>query len=325
MVNVAFGCGESYRRASMLVIDAMDYHGLDLNLLVSLHVLLTERHVTRSAEKLGITQPAMSASLARLRDVFGDQLLVRSAHGLARTGRADELLERLDYVMALIEQIASLPKGFEPLMSRRTFTLIGTDFVEFVLLAPLMAVLAKEAPGLEIVFKGPDPKSLETSMAAGTLDLAVGYLPDAPEALIKTTLFREPFTCMARPGHPGLQGGELSLERFVELHHVQALMRDGTMYAAAIDAALANHGLVRKVSLWQPSFFGVASVVAQTNLIGTVPHRVAIHAAKSLPIVLHKVPLPLPAPEFSLYWHQRSRDDPGHRWLRERIAGLLRS
>ncbi len=309
----------------MLVIDAMDYHGLDLNLLVSLHVLLTERHVTRSAEKLGITQPAMSAALARLRVLFGDQLLVRSSHGLARTGRAEELLERLDHVMTMIEQIASLPKGFEPLMSRRTFTLIGTDFVEFILLAPLMAVLANEAPGLEIVFKGPDPKSLEAAMAVGALDLAIGYLPDAPEALIKTTLFREPFTCMARQGHSALQGGNLSLERFVELNHVQALMRDGTMYAAAIDAALANQGLVRRVSLWQPSFFGVASVVAQTDLIGTVPHRVATHAAKSLPVALYEVPLPLPLPDFSLYWHQRSRDDPGHRWLRERIAALLRS
>jgi len=102
------------------------------------------------------------------------------------------------------------------------------------------------------------------------------------------------------------------------------LLGVATMSAPPTDAALADHGLVRKVSLWQPSFFAVASVVAQTDLIGTVPHRVATHAAKSLPIALHTVPLPLPAPEFSLYWHQRSRDDPGHRWLRDRIAALLR-
>ena len=116
----------------------------------------------------------------------------------------------------------------------------------------------------------------------------------------------------------------LSLDRFVEMQHVQALMRDGTMYAAAIDEALAAHGLVRKVSLWQPSFFAVASVVARTDLVATVPERVAAHAAGHLPLELHGVPLPLPSPEFALYWHQRSRDDPGHRWLRDRIAGLLR-
>jgi len=302
----------------------MDYHGLDLNLLVSLQVLLTERHVTRSAEKLGITQPAMSASLARLRILLADQLLVRSPQGLARTPRAEQLLEQLKQLMGIVEQITALPAEFEPRTSQRTFTLIGTDFVEFILLPPLMAALAAEAPGIEIVFKAPDPKSIETSMAAGTLDLAIGYLPDAPEALIKTTLFREPFTCVARRGHPALLDGTLTLDRYVEMQHVQALMRDGTMYAAAIDATLAIHGLVRKVSLWQPSFLAVACVVARTDLIGTVPSRLAAHAARGLPIGTYDVPLPLPSPDFALYWHQRSRDDPGHQWLRDKIAALLR-
>jgi len=309
----------------MVIIDAMDYHGLDLNLLVSLQVLLTEQHVTRSAEKLGITQPAMSASLARLRALLGDQLLVRGQSGLIRTPRAEQLLEQLRQVMATVDQITALPAKFGPLTSKRTFTLIGTDFAEFILLPPLMAVLAVEAPSIGIIFKGPDPRSIEGSMATGALDLAIGYLPDAPEALIKTTLFHEPFVCVARRGHPSLQDGNLPLDRYVELQHAQALMRDGTMYAAAIDAALAAQGLVRKVSLWQPSFLAVSSVVAQTDLIGTVPERVATHAARSLPVEIHDAPLPLPSPEFALYWHQRSRDDPGHRWLRDRIAALLRA
>lgn len=302
----------------------MDYHGLDLNLLVSLQVLLTECHVTRSAEKLGITQPAMSASLARLRILLADQLLVRGPQGLARTPRAEQLLEQLKQLIGIVEQITALPAGFKPRTSQRTFTLIGTDFVEFILLPPLIAALAAEAPGIELVFKAPDPKSIEASMAAGTLDLAIGYLPEAPEALIKTTLFREPFACVARRGHPALLDGALTLDRYVEMQHVQALMRDGTMYAAAIDAALATHGLVRKVSLWQPSFLAVASVVAHTDLIGTVPSRLAVHAARGLPVETYDVPLPLPSPEFALYWHQRSRDDPGHQWLRDKIAALLR-
>ena len=302
----------------------MDYRGLDLNLLVSLQVLLTERHVTRSAEKLGITQPAMSAALARLRTVFGDQLLVRSPHGLARTPRAEQLLEQLGQMMAVVEQITALPAEFEPRTSRRTFTLIGTDFIEFILLPPLMAALAQDAPSIEIVFKGPDPKSIEAAMAAGSLDLAIGYLPDAPEVLIRTTLFREPFACVARRGHPVLADGELSLDRYVEMQHVQALMRDGTMYAADIDTALAMHGLVRTVSLWEPSFLAVASVVARTDLIGTIPKRLADHAAATFPVAVYDAPLPLPSPEFALYWHQRSRDDQGHQWLRDRIAGLLR-
>ena len=309
----------------MVVISAVDYRGLDLNLLVSLQVLLQERHVTRSAERLGITQPAMSASLARLRVLFGDRLLVRSSNGLACTPRAEQLLEQLGRMMAIVEQIVALPAEFDPATSRRSFTLIGTDFVELMLLPKLMAALAQDAPNIGIVFRGPDPKSIEPAMAAGSLDLAIGYLPEAPESLIKTTLFSEPFVCIARRGHPALRDGTLSLDRFVELGHVQALMRDGTMYAAAIDTALAACGLVRKVSAWQPNFFTVPAVVAQTDLVGTIPSRLAHHAARSLPIEIHGVPLPLPAPDFALYWHQRSRDDPGHRWLRNRIAGLLRA
>jgi DNA-binding transcriptional LysR family regulator len=227
--------------------------------------------------------------------------------------------------MAIVDQITALPAEFGPLTSQRTFTLIGTDFAEFILLPPLMAALAVEAPSVDVVFKGPDPRSIEGAMAAGSLDLAIGYLPDAPESLMKTTLFRESFVCVARRGHPALDGGSLSLDRYVELQHVQALMRDGTMYAAAIDMALAALGLVRKVSLWQPSFLAVSSVVARTDLIGTVPKRVATHAAASLPVVIHDAPLPLPSPEFALYWHQRSRDDPGHPWLRDRIVTLLRA
>ena len=161
-------------------------------------------------------------------------------------------------------------------------------------------------------------------MAAGSLDIAIGSLPEAPNALIKSTLFSEPFVCIARRGHPALQDGVLSLDRFVEMQHVQALMKDGTMYAAAIDTALANHGLVRKVALWQPSFFALPHVVERTDLISTVPKRVGVHAAENLAIEIHEVPLPLPQPEFALYWHERSRDDLGHRWLRDRIAALMR-
>ena len=117
----------------------MDYNGLDLNLLVCLRALLTERHVTRAAEKLGISQPAMSASLARLRALLGDQLLVRSPKGLALTSRAETLLDRLDEVMRLVSEMMALPSEFEPETSRRTFTLIGTDFVEWMLLPPLEA------------------------------------------------------------------------------------------------------------------------------------------------------------------------------------------
>ncbi len=315
----------------MLNIDAMDFHGVDLNLLVSLRALLVERHVTRSAEKLGITQPAMSASLARSRTLFRDQLLVRGPKGLVLTPRAEQLLEQLNHVMAVIEQMVALPAEFVPETSRRTFTLIGADFAEFILLPSLMATLATEAPNLQVWFRAPEPRNLADPrnaagmMASGEIDLVIAHLPEAPEELIKRTVFREPFVCVARRGNPLLRDGSLPLDRYVEMQHVQALPGNGTMYSAAIDTALAAMGLVRKIALWEPSFLAVADVVARTDLISTVPARLASHVAQGLPITIYDLPLPLPAPEFAMYWHSRSQGDAGHKWLRERVAALLRA
>src|SRR5882757_1772809 len=177
----------------MAIIDAMDVRGLDLNLLIPLRVLLTERHVTRAADKLGITQPAMSASLARLRAVFGDQLLVRGPRGLTPTLRAQQLMDQLDQVIAVIEQLVALPTEFVPDTSRRTFTLIGTDFIETLLLPSLMADLAVAAPSVQVVFRPPDPRNLEALMSEGEADLAVGYLPYAPKGLITSVAFHDRF------------------------------------------------------------------------------------------------------------------------------------
>jgi len=302
----------------------MDYNGLDLNLLVPLRTLLNERHVTRAAEELGISQPAISASLARLRTLFGDQLLVRGPKGLTLTSRGEALRDRLDELVAIVEQMTALPAEFVPGTSRRSFTLIGTDFIESTLLPSLMAVLAAEAPNIQIVFRGPDPKNIEASLAEGTLDLAIGYLPDVAQSLVKATLFEEPFVCIARSGHPALTDG-LSLNHYVELPHVQALMRDGTMYADAIDIALATSGLARRIALWEPSFLAIPQVVARTDLISTLPRRIANEAVRCLPIVVHDLPVSLPKADFAMYWHQRSRDDAGHRWLRQMIAGTFRA
>ena len=309
----------------MGTIDAMDVRGLDLNLLIPLRALLTERHVTRAAEKLGITQPAMSASLARLRALFGDQLLVRGPGGLAPTARAQQLMDQLDQVVAAIEQMVTLPAEFVPDTSRRTFTLIGTDFIETLLLPSLMADLAAEAPGVQVVFRPPDPGNLEALMSKAEVDLAVAYLPDAPEGLITSVAFRERFACIARRNHPQLSTDHFPLDLFVDLQHVQVLPRNLPMYGMPIDAALAALGFVRRVALWHPSFQALPAIVAKTDLVATLPRRLAIRAAETLPITVYEPPVPLPTVDFSLYWHARSHEDPGHKWLRAKVAALLRT
>jgi len=288
-------------------------------------VLLTERHVTRAADKLGITQPAMSASLARLRAVFGDQLLVRGPRGLPPTLRAQQLMDQLDQVIAVIEQLVALPTEFVPDTSRRTFTLIGTDFIETLLLPSLMADLAVAAPSVQVVFRPPDPRNLEALMSEGEVDLAVGYLPYAPKGLITSVAFHDRFACIARRNHPQLSTDQFPLEQFVDLQHVQVLPRDLPMYGMPIDAALGALGFVRRVALWHPSFQALPAIVANTDLVATLPRRLAMHAAQTLPIVVYDPPVPLPTVDFSLYWHARSHEDSGHKWLRAKVAALLRS
>ena len=302
----------------------MDFRGFDLNLLVSLQALLEERHVTRAAERLDISQPAMSAALARLRALLGDQLLVRGPQGLALTPRAEALGAQLRPVMGGIEQMVASAPGFVPTSSRRTFSLIGTDFVEYVLLPPLAARLSRDAPGVQITFKGPDFRHIEQRMADGELDLAIGYCPAAPDPLIRKAAFTEPFVCVARRGHPAVADGFLSLDTYAELGHAQVLPQDSTMYADAVDGALAAVGLVRKVAVWQPSFLAVVAVVARTELIATVPSRVAALMASSLPVAIHPLPLELPPSEVGLYWHPRCKDDAGHGWFRQLVWQLLR-
>ena len=316
---------ECYSVELMVIINAMDIRDVDLNLLAALRVLLDERHVTRSAEKLGVTQPAMSASLARLRALFSDQLLVRGPKGLALTPRAERVIEQLGQAMALIEQMIAQPTEFVAETSHRTFAIMGTDFVEFILLPPLMATLAAEAPNLEVLFRPPNPRDIELRMVRGELDLVVGYLPDAPQDLIKRKVFRESFACMARRGHPLLEDGHLPLDRYIELQHAQVLPFEAAIYATAIDTALSAMGLVRKVVLWEPDFLAVACVVARTDLISTVPMRVATHVAQTLPVAIYDPPLPLRELDFAMYWHPRSQDDAGHKWFREKVAFAAQS
>ena len=243
----------------MVIIDSVDLRDVDLNLLVSLRVLLTQRHVTRSAQKLGVTQPAMSASLARSRALFRDKLLVRGPQGLVLTPRGEQILEQLNQIMEVTERLIALPEEFTPETGHRTFSLMGTDFVEFILLSPLMATLASEAPNLQILYKSPDRTNIEAMLANSELDLVVGCVPDPPKELIRRTLFHEPFVCVARRGHPLLHDQGLKIEHYVELQHVQVLARDATMYCDDIETAIAAIGLVRKVALWGLAFRSVSS------------------------------------------------------------------
>ncbi|RAR54550.1 LysR family transcriptional regulator [Paraburkholderia unamae] len=302
----------------------MNLRQIDLNRLVALREVLLERHVTRAAEKLGITQPAMSASLARMREVFQDPLLVRTGGGLSLTRRAEMVLENLDRVFLQIDNLLSTPGHFDPAESHRAFTIIGTDFVEQILLPEVITPLAIVAPNATIVSR-PPLQRFDALMGEGEIDLAIGCIPSAAPSLYTRLLLTERYMCISRDGHSGVRGDFLSLDEYITLPHAQVFPFDKDMYSSPIEQALQAKGLRRSVALRQSSFVPLLSVVANSNLIATVPERLARFGERILPLRVHRPPLDIAPIPISLYWHARTHDDEGHKWFRDFLVTHYRS
>lgn len=293
----------------------MDIKNVDLNLLVCLHALVLERNVTRAAERQGVSQPAMSAALAKLRDLFKDPLLVRTSHGMVLTRRALELAEPVARTLREIESLLQQPGEFDPGTSHRTFRLQGTDYVESVLLSPLVTKVRHIAPNAKVLYRSPDPKRLAEDLETGELDMGIGYIPSPVPHLRTQLVFRDRFVCLARRSHPSIKG-KLTIEQYAALPHVQVLPRDSAMYATALDDALGMLNVARQVVLWEPSFLNVPQLVATSDVVTTIPERVARHFAHMLPLQLIDPPVVLPTIEVRMFWAEWAMQDPGHRWLR---------
>jgi DNA-binding transcriptional LysR family regulator len=293
----------------------MDIRNVDLNLLVCLNALIIERNVTRAAERQGVSQPAMSAALAKLRDLFKDPLLVRTSQGMVLTRRATELGEPVAKMLREVEGLLQQSGTFDPATSHRTFRLQGTDYVESVLLAPLMTSVRSMAPSVKVVYRSPDPKRLAEDLDTGELDMGIGYIPSPVPHLRTQLVFRDRFVCLARRDHPAITAN-LTIEQYAALPHVQVLPRDSGMYASALDDALAMLNVARQVVLWEPSFLNVPELVATSDVVTTIPERVALRFVKRLPVQLIDPPVALPPIEVRMFWAEWAMQDPGHRWLR---------
>lgn len=285
--------------------------GLDLNLLVHLDALLAEAHVTRAAQRVGLTQSAMSRSLARLRDALGDPLLVRGGAGLVPTPRAQALTVPLRQHLGAIDALLGDAPAFAPSTARRAFTILMADYGA-LLLPPLLARLRAEAPGIDVFVlpsierTGPDLERLE-------VDLAIGPRLPSSAAIVWRRLYHEDFVVIARRGHPALRRG-LDQRTFLALGHVS--ISPSGRPGSPVDDLLARKGLARRVALRVPSFLVAPMVVASSDLIGLLPRSMADHAAKTLPLAIYKAPLPFGGVTMELSWHERQRHDPGHAWFR---------
>lgn len=289
---------------------------LDLNLVRALDALLTERHVTRAAARLSLTQSAASRALARLREELGDPILVRGPSGaLLPTARAEQLAP---VVRRALEELAAAWRGetFEAKTSQRRFTVSGADYAELVLLPGLAARLAELAPGVTLGFV-PMPNDLAGALASGEVDaiLVPGALGGG--GLYQRHLFDESFVVAMRAGHPAASG-KLTLDRFCALSHLLIAPRGNP--GGAVDNALAAMGRRRHVAVSVPHFLVAPHVIAASDLVITMAMRMVAVFSTMFELVTRAPPLPVPGFSIHLQWHERTHADAGHRWFREQLA-----
>lgn len=291
--------------------------GIDLNLLTALEALLDESNVTRAARRLGVTQPAASHALARLRDLLGDPLLVRTPAGMQPTPRARELRPTVRAAIAAAEAVLQAAPPFDPATAERTFVATIPDQAGFQLLPRLVTRVAALAPRVRLDMR-PAPSNINLALAAGDLQLAVGVFRDPPPtSLRQQPLWREDFVCVVRRGAPASRG-PFDLARYLDVDHLLVAPR-GTP-GSFVDDELARAGHHRRIALVIPQFLIAPAIVAGSDLMWTAPGGLARAFADQLPLTVRDPPLVLPGFAVSARWHVRFDRDPGLAWLRGLLA-----
>jgi DNA-binding transcriptional LysR family regulator len=293
----------------------MDITKLDLNLLVVFHHLLIHKRVSIIAPLLGMSQPAVSSALGRLRSHLGDELFLRTQGGMTPTPYALQLAEPVAMALDGLQQALNVRAAFDPLTSTRSFTLAMTDVGEMYFLPVLVDALTRAAPGVTLQVVSVTQASLKEDMATGRIDLAMGLLPQLQSGFFQQALFRQKYICLMRQGHPLAAGHKLTLSSFTQAEHVR-IVAAGTGHGR-VDVALENQKLRRKIRLTVPHYVALGDVLSHSDLLATVPERFADRALE--PFGLIKLDLPIPVAESAIhqFWHSRLHRDPGHQWLRQ--------
>ena len=295
----------------------MDLTRIDLNLLRVFEQVMKQRQVSRAAQALGLSQPAVSNALRRLRAMLGDELFVRTPAGMQATAYALRIGPAVTQALTLIDTVLADPSPFEPARDERSFTLAMTDVGQIYFLPALMPALAREAPGVTLRTTGVAGAALAEAMATGQVTLALGWLPDLRTGFYQQALFHQGYVCLMRQGHPGLAGA-MDRAAFLGFDHVR-IEASGTGHAQ-VDEQLARNGLQRHIRLVVPDYVALGHVLASTDLVATVPARFAQRVCATLPLAARPLPTRLPPSAIHQVWHARAHRDPAHQWLRALIA-----
>lgn len=304
-------------------IDTVNLGRIDLNLLVHLDALLAARSVTRAAARVGIGQSAMSHNLARLRELFDDELLTRGPDGMRLTPRAVTLLEPVRAMLAQVEALVSREQAFDPATAVRTFRFGLPDSMEILIMPALLARMREVAPGVHLRLYNFDASRLFDELDADELDLAIGYgtFQQGQFHHKRRNLFSETWLCMFNAAKTGIVP-PISLDDYVRLPHVLTSLRPGRSVRGIVDEALEKLGLHRSVALTTPRFLTVPSLVAHAPVIVTMQARLARRFATELGLSLSQPPVELGEVTVSLLWHASYDHDPAHSWLRELVTQL---
>lgn len=298
----------------------MDLREIDLNLLVIFNQLLLDRSVSVSAEKLGLTQPAVSNALKRLRLVLKDDLFLRTSRGMEPTPYALHLSEPITYALNAIQTAFTTRDSFDPLISTRNFQLAMNDIGEMYFMPPLMAALSKLAPNISVSTSRPNAGNLKEDMESGTVDLALGLMPNLQTGFFQRRLFRHKYVCVFRKGHP-VAKSPLSLKLFGELDHV-GVVAANTGHGE-VDGLLERAGIKRKMRLVVPHFIAVGHILQTTDLISTLPERFAQRCEVPFGLVTSPHPARLPDIAINLFWHAKFNRDPANMWIRQLFVELF--
>ena len=303
----------------LLTVYLMRY---DLNLMPIFIALMEERSVTRAAERVGMTQPALSNALARLRTTLQDQLFIRERYGIQPTPIALELAPVIAEALARLDDAVLGQQEFDPATAERVLTIAPNGYVEFVLVPAIVARLQEVAPGIRLRLTPYGNDLAETGVISGTTAMVLGRIVDPPDNLVVQHVMDERLACIVRTDHPDI-GDELTHAQFERLKHVN-VVPPGRMRAGLFQA-LAQQHLKREVAISVTNFFAVAEMVAVTDYCATLPWLICRRLMHDPRLKVLAAPVDLGTFPVEIAWHVRYRHDPAHRWLRSLIADVART
>lgn len=293
----------------------------EIRLLRAFLVLMAERGVSRAGDRLGLSQPAMSHLLGRLRALFEDPLLLRSGNTMVPTARAVEIEKVVIRIIGEYDQLIAPAKTFDCTSSARTFSISAPEFAERLLIPPLLRGLRKVAPNVRIVVRPPDPGRSFAMLESGDLDMRIAWLTSPFKSLRSMPLFQDRLVCIVDRDRLDI-GDHLTVEQFLTLPH--ALGYGHTTTTRVLDEAVARHRRKLTNTFLVQNFQTVPYLLPGTDLIATLPRLLAMDYAIQHPIRILDLPLRLPPVRYSAYWHERSHRDAAHRWLRSMFVAVAR-